>query len=81
MTVLDWQKRTRELEREKEKDATARERAMLHKQWDIEHAKEKHAEQEKFILNRERNRELISHNKQEKALREQAELAEKQRDL
>jgi len=32
-------------------------------------------------LNRERNKELIAHNAQEKILREQAELSEKQRDL
>jgi len=54
---------------------------MLKTQWDDELSREKYAEQEKFILNRERNRELITHNKQERALKEQADLAEKQRDL
>lgn len=54
---------------------------MLKGQWAKEEVLTKHAEQEKFILNRERNRELIMHNQQEKALREQADLAEKQRDL
>lgn len=38
------------------------ERGMLKSNWEMEHTKEKNAEQEKFILNRERNRELIIHN-------------------
>jgi len=42
---------------------------MLKSQWADELTREKHAEQEKFVLNRERNRELISHNKQERALK------------
>jgi len=81
LTVLDWQKNTKQLEGEKSKDQTAQERAMLKGQWELEEMRTKHAEQEKFVLNRERNRELIMHNQQEKALREQSDLAEKQRDL
>lgn len=39
------------------------------------------SEEERKILVRERNLGLIQHNQQEKLLREQAELSEKQRDL
>lgn len=35
---------------------------MLKKQWAIEHEQDKEAERQKFILNRERNIELINHN-------------------
>lgn len=81
IAVLDWQKQTKQVEKHKETEQLAKERVMLKTQWADELTREKHAEQEKFILNRERNRELISHNKQERALKEQADLAEKQRDL
>lgn len=46
---------------------------MLKTQWVNEDAREKEAERQQFILNRERNMELINHNAHEKALREQAE--------
>lgn len=46
---------------------------MLRTQWINEDAKEKDAERQQFILNRERNMELIRHNAQEKELRERAE--------
>jgi hypothetical protein len=54
---------------------------MLKNQWQAEEDKEKRIEQDRSILNRERNLALIEHNQQEKLLREQAELSEKQRDL
>ena len=53
---------------------------MLKQQWSIEERKEKEAELQKHLLNRERNLELIKHNAAEKALQEQAVLAEKLRD-
>ena len=62
LSVLDWQKQTREINKNAEKQLTAQ-------------------EEERYILNLERNKELIAHNAQEKILREQAELSEKQRDL
>lgn len=46
---------------------------MLKQQWINEEEREKKAEQQKFLLNRERNLELINHNATEKQLREQAE--------
>ena len=45
---------------------------MLRQQWSVEEAKEKRDADQQFLLNRERNLELISHNATEKQLREQA---------
>jgi hypothetical protein len=80
MAVLEWQKQTRDLQRNAEVDAIQREREMLKTQWAIEDEKERKAEHERFLLNRERNLDLIHHNAQEKQIREIAENAEKQRD-
>lgn len=46
---------------------------MLQKQWAIEEQKEKMDADQRFILHRERNLELIGHNATEKQLREQAQ--------
>ena len=43
---------------------------MLKQQWSIEEMKEKTEADQRFMLNRERNLELISHNATEKQLRE-----------
>jgi hypothetical protein len=80
MAVLEWQKQTRDLQRNAEVDAIQREREMLKTQWAIEDEKDRKAEHERFLLNRERNLDLIHHNAQEKQIREIAENAEKQRD-
>lgn len=53
---------------------------MLKKQWKIEAESDKEADRQKFILNRERNLELISHNAAERELRQIQIDAEKQRD-
>jgi hypothetical protein len=42
---------------------------MLKQQWSIEKDADEKAEKEKFILNRERNIELINHNAAERELR------------
>lgn len=42
---------------------------MLKEQWDKELAYDKEAERQKFVLNRERNIELIKHNEAERELR------------
>lgn len=81
LSVLEWQKQTREMNRKNEDDLLAAEREMLKRQWALDQEKERNLEKERQILNRERNIELMKHNQQEKGLREQAELAEKQRDL
>lgn len=80
MAVLEWQKQTREIQRSAEVEAIQREREMLKTQWAIEDEKDRKAEHERFLLNRERNLELISHNAQERHIRELAENSEKQRD-
>ena len=53
---------------------------MLRDQWVVEEQKEKQDAEQRFLLNRERNLELISHNATEKALREQAHAADLDRD-
>ena len=45
---------------------------MLREQWAIEEQKEKQDAEQRFLLNRERNLELIAHNATEKELREAA---------
>ena len=66
MAVLEWQKQTRDLQRNGEIESITKEREMLKNQWAIEDEREKDAERQKFLLNRERNLELIQHNAQEK---------------
>lgn len=66
MAVLDWQKNTRELQRAQESELVKKEQAMLKQQWAIEEEKEKEDTRQRFLLNRERNLELIAHNATEK---------------
>lgn len=54
---------------------------MLKEQWAREIEADKEAERQKFILNRERNLELINHNAAERELRGIQQEAEKKRDL
>ncbi len=70
MSVLDWQKNTRVLTKDQEKNLTQGEKNMLADQWKREEEQERELERQKFILNRERNLELIRHNEAEKKLRE-----------
>ena len=49
---------------------------MLRDQWAVEEQKEKQDAEQRFLLNRERNLELIAHNATEKQLREQAHQAD-----
>lgn len=53
---------------------------MLKNQWSRELDNDKEQEKQKFILNRERNLELIRHNAAEKELREIQIEQEKKRD-
>ena len=53
---------------------------MLKTQWTKEEEYEREMERQKFMLNRERNLELIRHNEAEKQLREEQERREKERD-
>lgn len=54
---------------------------MLKEQWAKEIEADKEAERQKFILNRERNLELINHNAAERELRGIQQEVEKNRDL
>ena len=60
------------MQRSQEADLVKREQAMLREQWAIEEQKEKQDAEQRFLLNRERNLELIAHNATEKELREAA---------
>jgi hypothetical protein len=53
---------------------------MLAQNWTKEEQYEREMERQKFILNRERNLELIRHNEAEKQLRTEQERFEKNRD-
>ncbi len=53
---------------------------MLAHNWKSEEEKEREMERQRFILNRERNLDLIRHNEAEKKLREEQEHLEKDRD-
>lgn len=80
MAVLDWQKQTRDIRKMEDKNAVDNEKAMLRTQWQKEEEYEKDIEKQKFMLNRERNLELIRHNEAEKQLRDEQEKMEKLRD-
>jgi hypothetical protein len=71
MAILDWQKETRTFTKQQEKDLTESEKHMLASQWKKEEEYERELERQKFVLNRERNLELIRHNEAEKKLREE----------
>jgi hypothetical protein len=53
---------------------------MLKEQWSKEIESDKEAERQRFILNRERNLELINHNAAERELRGIQQEVEKNRD-
>ena len=78
--VLDWQKATREQMKMQDNQLSQHERNMLNQQWKVEADHEKMLEQQKLVLNKERNLELIRHNEMEKKLRSEQELREKMRD-
>ena len=61
-------------------EALQKERNMLSNQWKREEEQEKEMERQKFVLNRERNLDLIKHNEAEKQLRDTQIAAEKDRD-
>ena len=78
--VLDWQNQNRDISRMTEKQKIEHERSMLKGQWQSEEQREKEAERQLFILNRERNLDLIAHNEVERGLRAQKDSIEKNRD-
>lgn len=80
MGVLNWQNDQKSAVSKLEKERKLKEQEMLRQQWEIEHQNEKEADRQKFILNRERNIELLNHNAAERELRLINEQAAKNRD-
>ena len=80
MNILNWQTTQQAAAASAEKERRAKEQVMLKEQWKLEQEADAEAERQKFILNRERNMELINHNAAEKELRGIALEAEKARD-
>lgn len=69
LNILTWQQDTISQTKQIDAEKKAREQAMLKEQWAKETDADKEAERQKFILNRERNIELINHNAAERELR------------
>ena len=69
LNILTWQQDTVAQAKQIEAEKKAREQQMLKGQWAKEIEADKEAERQKFILNRERNLELINHNAAERELR------------
>lgn len=80
MAVLDWQKDTRQQNKQQDVQLTEVERKMLKEQWKLEDERERELERQKHVLNRERNMELIRHNEAEQHLRDEQLRVEKERD-
>lgn len=78
--VLEWQNRQNQTKRGTEQMMAHEEKKMLNDQWAIEEETEKHRQTEQFLINKERNLELIRHNALEKQIIDQENEKEKQRD-
>lgn len=80
LNILSWQNHSKHMVSQQDAEKKAIEQEMLKKQWVIEANQDKEADRQKFILNRERNIELINHNQAERELKQIQINAEKQRD-
>lgn len=80
VNILTWQTDSRQHEAQIDREKKLREQDMLKTQWAREIESDKEAERQKFILNRERNLELINHNAAERELRQIQLEKEKARD-
>ena len=80
LNIITWQQDTVAQAKNIDAEKKAREQHMLKGQWAKEIEADKEAERQKFILNRERNLELINHNAAERELRAIQTEAEKGRD-
>lgn len=80
MNILTWQTEQRRAVADIEAEKKIKEQQMLQRQWKLEQEADAEADRQKFILNRERNIELINHNAAEKELRTVALEVEKARD-
>ena len=70
LNILTWQNDAKRTQAQQDVDKKLVEQAMLKKQWALEAESDKEADRQKFILNRERNLELINHNAAERELRQ-----------
>lgn len=80
MDILSWQAQAKVQVGQTTQQKQLVEQEMLKKQWAIEIESDKEADRQKFILNRERNIELINHNAAERELRGIQVQTEKNRD-
>lgn len=80
VNILTWQNENRTRESEIAREKKMREQEMLKTQWAREIAADSEADRQKFVLNRERNLEIIQHNVAERELNRIQSEAEKQRD-
>ena len=62
INILNWQNDNRNQQADIDKQKKLKEQEMLKQQWAKEVANDAEAERQKFILNRERNIEIIQHN-------------------
>lgn len=69
MAVVDWQKETREIQRQREAELVGQERQMLRNNWVAEENAEKRMTQQQYTLNRERNAAIASQNTEEDKMR------------
>lgn len=69
VNILTWQTDQRQTQAEIEKAKRVQEQTMLQQQWTKELEADKEAQRQQFVLNRERNLELINHNAAERELR------------
>lgn len=80
MKVLDWQKETREKQKQEGVRNTKKEKEMLKQQWKEEDQRAKAENEQKLQRMRELNLELIKHNELEKELKDKMAALEKERD-
>lgn len=80
VNILTWQTGEQEKAAEIARQKKIQEQTMLKEQWAKELASDKEAERQKFVLNKERNLELIKHNAAEKVLRDAQVGLDKNRD-
>lgn len=80
VNILTWQNENKVRESEIARERKLREQGMLKGQWANEVAADIEADRQKFVLNRERNLEIIQHNVAERELNRIQQEAEKHRD-
>lgn len=80
LKILEWQNQQNSTKRDTEDRMMKQEKNMLNEQWQIEDEAEKQRQTQQFLINKERNLELIRHNALEKQILEEQENQEKLRD-